>query len=261
MIWPWVSRRRITVSRFLVQYAEKIPQPLTGVCGIELLHIIMEHALPAKDRCVLGVKAEDDTDAELVQGFQCLLILRIFVLLQEGIIKLTNKLTGLQGDLHLVGNFLDLFVHEEIQHVIFCREIGQCYLDRIGLYSVAVIDPDLLEIGCDDPAGTLTEGQIVIIVFGLLIRRHAVVSGLRFIKCDAQRSLFDQDMGLRDIDINSFCVAVAANNFLFKIHAFCHAVKPEDVGQDLDPVGAGILILAALAVPSIEKLAGSFPLL
>ena len=68
-------------------------------------------------------------------------------------------------------------------------------------------------------------------------------------------------MGLRDIDINSFCVAVAADNLLFKIHAFCHAVKPEDVGQDLDPVGAGILILAALAVPSIEKLAGSFPLL
>ena len=45
----------------------------------------MEHALLAEDRCVLGVKAEDDTDAELVQEFQCLLILRIFVLLQEGI--------------------------------------------------------------------------------------------------------------------------------------------------------------------------------
>ena len=78
----------------------------------------MEHALFAKDRGILCVKAEDDSDAELVQGFQCFLILRVFVLLQEGIIKLADELACLQGDLHLVRDLLDLFVYEEVEHMV-----------------------------------------------------------------------------------------------------------------------------------------------
>ena len=100
----------------------------------------MEHALPAKDDCVLCVETEYDTDTELIEALQRLLVLRIFVLLQEGIIKLTNKLTGLQGDLHLIGDLPDLFVHKEVEHVVFFRKLHQRDLNRIRFHSISIIN-------------------------------------------------------------------------------------------------------------------------
>ena len=79
----------------MVQHAEQIPQSLPGALGVKLRHVVMEKVLFAEDPGVLGVEAEDDPDAELVQTFQCFRVIGILVLLQESIIENAHQLAGL----------------------------------------------------------------------------------------------------------------------------------------------------------------------
>ena len=87
------------------------------------------------------------------------------------------------------------------------------------------------------------------------------MSGLRFIKLNPEGLLFDQNMGLRNIDINPFRVAVRTGDFLFKAHTVSHTINIKDVMQNVNPVGSGVFVFAAFPIPFIVKLSGSFPLL
>ena len=91
--------------------------------GIELLHIIMEHGLFPEYTGILCIETEHNPDTQLVQTFQGFRIIRIFILLMEGIVEQPDNLTSLQGDLHLVGDFLCSLVNEKIQHVELSLEI------------------------------------------------------------------------------------------------------------------------------------------
>lgn len=221
----------------------------------------MEHALPAKDDCVLCVETEYDTDTELIEALQRLLVLRIFVLLQEGIIKLTNKLTGLQGDLHLIGDLPDLFVHKEVEHVVFFRKLHQRDLNRIRFHSISIINPDLSKIRSDNPAGTLIKRQVVIVHLRLLVWRHSAVSSLWLIKTNAETLLLYKDVSLRNIDINSLRVTIAADNLLLELHAICYILHSENILKNVDPIGTSVFIFFSLAVPLVEKLSSGFSLL
>ncbi len=57
-------------------------------------------------------------------------------------------------------------------------EILQLDLDRFAMSILGIVYPELLEIACDDPAGTHREGQFAIISAGLLIRSEDGTIGL-----------------------------------------------------------------------------------
>ena len=84
---------------------------------------------------------------------------------------------------------------------------------------------------------------------------------LRFIQSDTERLLFDQDMGLQNIHINALGVAISTDDLLLKVHAVRDMIGAENILKHVNPVGAGILVLAAFPVPFVIKLSGSFPLL
>ena len=84
---------------------------------------------------------------------------------------------------------------------------------------------------------------------------------LRFIQSDTERLLFDQDMGLRNIHINALGVAISTDDLLLKVHTVRDMIGAENILKNINPVGAGILVLAAFPVPFVIKLSGSFPLL
>ena len=134
-------------------------------------------------------------------------------------------------------------------------------LSRLRHLGIHVVDPDLLEIGRNDPAGLLTVGQVIIVIFGLLVRGLPVVTHLRLVQRDAKGFLFDQHMGLGDIDIDTLRVAVRTHDLLFEFHPFGDPFNTENICQDLDPVGPGILVLFSFPVPSVYELSCGFPLL
>ena len=70
--------------------------------GVIVNQIIVEHIAPAKNTGILSIQAEHETDAERVEALQRVLICRILVLLDKRIIELSDYVTGLDGNLHLM---------------------------------------------------------------------------------------------------------------------------------------------------------------
>ena len=68
-------------------------------------------------------------------------------------------------------------------------EKGYFYWFRLPL--LHIVDPDVGEVGSDDPSGLLRVWQTVIVHLCLLVWSHAIVASLRFVQGDAQRLLLD----------------------------------------------------------------------
>jgi len=97
-------------------------------------------------------------------------------------------------------------------------------------------------------------GEPVFIHLRLLIGRHAIMPGLRFIQRNVQTLLFDQHMSFRNVDIDPLGVAIRTLYFLFEIYTFCDAFHAKDVRQDFYPIRAGVFIFSPFSVPPVKKL-------
>ena len=97
-------------------------------------------------------------------------------------------------------------------------------------------------------------------MLSLLVGGHALVSGLGLIQGDAQALLLDEHPGLRDVDVDAPSAA-RVQHLLLEVHPVGDVVHPEDVLEDVDPIGAGVLVLPALALPLVEELPRRFSLL
>ena len=158
--------------RLLVQYLEQLHQRPADASDRNILEVIMEHALAAEDASVLGVEAEHQPDAQLVQAFQSLRVVRVLVLLQQRVVEHPDQLAGLEGDFHFLFDMLLAGVHQEIQPGVFLLQVGQQYHLRLVVGPVHVMDLKCLEIADDDPAGLLWIGQEPSITPPLLERRE-----------------------------------------------------------------------------------------
>ena len=152
--------------------------------------------------------------------------------------NLSNKLAGFQGKFHFFGDGLNLLAYEEIKHGILVWQFIKTEFHHVLFrnFGVHVINPNLREIGCDDPSCFLIEWQIVVIVLGLFVGCLPIMTNLWFIKRNTETLLFDQYTGFRDVDINPLCIAIATDQLLFELHAFRHALYIEYILKKLDPV-------------------------
>ena len=160
----------------------------------------MEHTLAAKNTGVLGVQAEHQPDAQGVQAFQRVLGLRVFVLLQQGVVEDAHDLARLQGDLHFFFDVGAPGVHQELQAVVFFFQVAQLDDLRVASGTLHVVDVELGEIAGDDPPGPLGVGQLGGIPLGLLERRQQGTVGLLdgLVQLFPKAFLFDQDVGGRN---------------------------------------------------------------
>ena len=154
---------------------------------------LLENVL-VEDVRVLGVEAEYETDAKLVKRLQCLGRIRLCILLQERVVERPDDLARLYRNLQFaLGDLLHLGVDEEREAGVFLRQIRELDLlrriERLGL----VVNPNLVKVAGDDPAGLFVEGTVVIVELGLLERRHVVVSRLGRVELHATGLLLDED--------------------------------------------------------------------
>ncbi len=106
----------------------------------------MEHALLPEDTGVLSVKAENKTDAEDIQTLQGALILRILILLQQGVVEKAHDIPGLDGNFHLVGQGFDFFLHEKVQEGVLRHQFRKMNLHRLRNLGVHVVNPNFRKI-------------------------------------------------------------------------------------------------------------------
>ena len=136
----------------------------------------MEHAFATENTRILGIQAEHQPDAQLVQAFQRFRVLWVLVLLQKRVIEHPHQLARLEGDLHFLFYVLAARVHQELQTVGLLGQVLQPHDFRLIIGAVHVVYLELLEVAHDDPAGILVVRQIPGVAPGLLVgRQHAAV--------------------------------------------------------------------------------------
>ena len=157
-------------------------------------HLCLRDVLLTEDACILGVEAEDDPDAELVQALQRLRRVGIFVLLQKSVVKNTHKLTCLQGNLHFPFDLLVARVNQELQPDIFFFQVGKFDNFRGIVGPIHIMDMKLLEVTDNDPTRILIVWLITRIATGQLEwgEKGAVRLFVPLFKVDVQTFLFNR---------------------------------------------------------------------
>jgi len=179
---------------------------------------------------------------------------RVFVLLQQGVIKNADDLARFQGDFHLLFDVGVPNIYQKLQAVVFFFQIAQ--LDDLQLTHGAlhVVDVKLGKVAGHDSAGPLGVGQFGGIPLGLLERgeQRAVrlLDGL--IQFFAQAPLFNEDMGRRDEAINK--VGMIQHDLIFKRNELVRLGYTVDLLEPGQPKGLAVVLLIAFSSPVRVKL-------
>ena len=144
---------RVAVLRLGVQDAEEFDEFLPEFTGTELGHVVMEHVLGAKDAGILCVKAEHQSDAELIECFLGLRVGGVFILRQDLIVQYADDFTGLDGNFQLYFQMDVGVINEERQTMILLLQISQPDDLRGIVGALHVMDLKRLEVAGDNPAG------------------------------------------------------------------------------------------------------------
>ena len=145
--------------------------------------------------------------------------------------------------------------------MILGLKIRKSDLHRIRFCSIPVIDPYFSKVACHNPSCAFTERQVIIVHLCLLVWGHSIVTGLWLIKSNTAAFLFDQNVSLRDIHINSLRISIAADHFLFEVKPLRDIFHTKNIRQYFNPERPGILVFFALIFPSIIELSCCFSLL
>ena len=251
-----IRQVRVTVLWLCVQNTEQLYQGFTNAACRNVLQIIMEHSVLAKDACILSIKAEHQANAEHIQAFQRGRIRGILVLFEQGIVQFTHQLARLQRNLHFFLDTLVSRVHQELQAVVFLFQFRQRNHFRGIIGAVHVVDVKLLEIADHNPSGIHIVGQITSIAAGLLERgQHGAVTLLVALsQVNVCTLLLNQYMGIFQITINEAGMAELHRHFKFDcIHCLFYA---EHILKQSNPKQLGFLLFIAVTCPVLNKLLG-----
>ena len=91
------------------------------VLGGELQEVVVELVLVAKQPCIFGEKAEDESHTELVDRGECIGVVGVCVLRTYGIVNLSHKVARLNRQLHLLLECLAARIHEETKTERDCQ--------------------------------------------------------------------------------------------------------------------------------------------
>ncbi len=155
-----------------VEDVEEFDEGVAGVFPAPAFEVGGEAAGGAEEAGVFGVEAEDDADAEDIEGALGGGVLRVFVLGEEGVVEAAHEFAGFDGDLDLFSFAgLGCLVYEEVKLVVVGGEVGEGELHGLtrGFGFVHVVDPDLVEVRGDDVAGSFADGQGLVVFEGLLV--------------------------------------------------------------------------------------------
>ena len=209
--------------------------------------------MPAKYPRVLGIQAEHQPDAQLVQAFQGFRVGRVFVLLQKRIVQQAHDLPGLHGDFHLPPGVDVFLADQEGQAVILLFQIGQQKLLGFAVGLLHVVDIEFGKVACNHPAGVLGNRQLGNVPLGLLKRREQRPVRLfdRLVQVLTQALLLDQNLGGGDISVNER--GVVQVYLVFKFDEGRHVLHAEHVCQQRQPELLALALFIALVLPLLGK--------
>ncbi len=222
----------------------------------------MEHTFATENSRVLSVQAEHQPDAQLVQTFQCLRVIRVFVLLQQRIIENPYQLTSLEGDFHFLFDMLLASVHQEVQAVKLLFQIGKEKNLRLVIGAAHIVDMKLLEVADYNPTRLLRLGQIAAVTSPLLEGgQHGPVRlALPLFKVNFYALLLDQDAGCWQIAVNVFRGGgpITVINFypFFKFDCGCGLFNTAHILKQRHPKPLCLLLLITPAFPVGRKFGG-----
>ena len=118
----------------------------------------------------------------------------------------------------------------------------------------------MLEVAGDDPPGPLRKRQTATVTPGLLegVQLVAVALLFPFQQIDAQRLLFNDHVGLRNIHVDE--AGVFQGHPLFKLHPLGKIRNAVDPVQQIAPELLGMLFFIAFALPRFRECFGGLAL-
>lgn len=215
----------------------------------------------SEDTGILGVKAEDKPDTQLIQAFQCFRVFRVFILLEECIVQQTDDLARLDGDFHLLLDMHAPGFRQEGQAVVFLFQIGQQDFLRLTAGALHIVDIELGEVAGDDPAGMPGEGKLRDVSLGLLERcqQGAIALLDRLVQVFAQAFLLDQHFRRWDIPVDKR--SMVEMHLILKFNELRHILHAVNIRKKRHPEFLALAFLVPLILPVFRKCFCGFPLL
>jgi len=238
-----------------VEDAEKIDQGIAKVGRLEGGEIIVELALASEDSGVLGVEAEDESDAELVETFEGGFGGGIEIVLENLIVKASDDLPGLKGKFHFAFDAVPAGVDQKVKTGILFREVLEENFDGVAGRIFHIVNQEGCEIAGDDPAWTFGIGELGGIAFGLLERGQERTVGLEdgFAEVFVNPLLFDKDVGGRDVGVDE--TGMVEMDLVFEVDEIFGFGDAEDGTEERHPERLAFPFLIAAAFPVFDETA------
>ena len=257
-------QERIALLRLLVEHLEKIAESLREMLWTIVGQIVVEHIPFTEDASILGVQAEYETHAELVQIFRGFLLSQLWSLSIQRIqclIQASDQFTGALADLHFFGDMTVFHINHELEAVVFLPEISQFDELRRIIRPLHVEYLELLEIASYDPARTLGVRESRRIAFCLLgrLQKRAIALLDRLFQVDVAALLLDHRMRGRYHNIDE--AGMGELHTRLKAHEISRIFNTVDLLKQFYPETLAVLLLVALAGPLFRKILSRFLLL
>ena len=236
-----------------VQDAEEVEDRSAGIARGEAFQIVAERAVGTEEPGVLGVEAEDDADAEDVEAFESVRVVRVFVLFEKFIVEQPDERSRLHGDFQFAADVGVLGVEEKIEAPGFFFEIFQEENFRGVFRAFEVVDVKFAEVADDDPARALGVGQFLGVALRLAERGEAGAVGLLvcLAQVDFPALLLDEHFRSREIRVDE--TRARKLHLFFEFDARRGISDAEHVAQKPDPKHRGFLFFVSAPLPRFRE--------
>ena len=154
-----------------VQNLKQIYQRPPKMLGLEICQIVMEHIATAKNSRILCIKTENNPHNQHIQALEHFLRRILPILLQQHFIHPAYQRTSIKRYFQFPLDSVIAHIHQEIQSMIFPRQILQLQNSRFSIGLSHIINIKLLKITGNTPARIFEIPQSRSIPLQLLERR------------------------------------------------------------------------------------------
>ncbi len=163
-----VVQVRVTLGNGRIQHLEEREQRLPYLARRVAVDIVAEELLAPEDTRILRIEAEHEPHAEHVEAVQRGRRLGGNVESQQFVVYLAYQFARFHRYLHLTAQVYILFLHHELQAVVFLVQVLEQHHLRLAVGLLHVVDTPRAEVAGYYPARSLAPRQFRRIAFGLL---------------------------------------------------------------------------------------------
>lgn len=238
--------------RFLVEHLEEVAEGLGEVLRAVVVEVVVEHVAPTEDAGVLGVEAEYEAHAELVEVLGRLGFAELRRAEVEGLergVEAADELARALADFHLLRDVAVLHIDHELEAVGLICEMRELDELRRIVWPLHVEYLELAEVAGDDPAralGVRERRRVALCLLGGLEERAVALPDGLF-EVDAAAFLLDHRVRRGDHDVDE--ARVAELYARLEAHEARGVLDAVYFLQKLDPEPLAVLFLVALSLP------------